>query len=278
MIPNIKPSKLTFKNSKNKTNTSDDIRNKRVVSTDELIVESKREKIVSEPSSTKWMQVVHEKDIRGPLFLLQRIATTNNSSKDIYYSLHFQEDGSITQDTFESENGLPEPNNALQIIVGQWMGSDILTLKTPYNKYISSDSHGIITMNREAIGSQEEWIPIFDNNLVSFQHKIFQKFLSYDPNIRTLSADSDNIGCNESFIVQYQEKYNSQISSTDNVSTHSNPLQYELDQIRRYQSWQDRRLRLDTETRDLKKAKDQGKLHESLLERRIKMKSDKYCK
>lgn len=278
MIPNARPSKLTFKDSKNKTNNSDDIKNKRIISTDEFIITPKRERIISEPLSTKWIQVGHVKDIQGPLFLLQRISTTNDSSKNIYYSLHFQEDGSIIQDIFESENGLPEPNNASQIVVGQWMKSDILYLKTPYNKYISSDSHGIVTMNREAIGSQEEWIPIFDNDLVSFQHKIFQKFLSYDSTTRTLHANSDNIGHNESFIVQCQEKYKIQISSTNNASTYSNTLQYELDQIRRYQSWQDRKLRLDTETKDLKRAKEQGKLHESLLERRIKMKSDKYCK
>lgn len=278
MISNIKPSKLIFKNSKNKTNTSKDFRNKRIISIDEFIVKPKREKIVSEPSFTKWIQVVNEKDMQGPLFLLQRILATNNSSENVYYSLHFQEDGSIIQDILESENELPEPNNASQIVIGQSMKSGILCLKTPYNKYISSDSHGVVTMNREAIGSQEEWIPIFDNNLVSFQHKLFQKFLSYDQNTRVLSADSDSIEYNQLFIVQCQEKYKIQLSSTNNVSTHSNSIQYELDQIRRYQSWQDGKLRLDTETSDLEKAKERGKLHECLLERRLKMKSDKYCK
>lgn len=47
----------------------------------------------------------------------------------------------------------------------------------------------------------------------------------------------------------------------------------------RFQSWQDGKLRVsESDKRALKRAKEEGKLHEQLLDRREKMKSDKFCK
>lgn len=55
--------------------------------------------------------------------------------------------------------------------------------------------------------------------------------------------------------------------------------QVELDYVKRFQKFQDKKIKLCKETTDqLKKAKDEGKLHESLLDRRSKMKADRYCK
>lgn len=48
---------------------------------------------------------------------------------------------------------------------------------------------------------------------------------------------------------------------------------------KKFQKFQDKRLRLCTDgTQDLKKAKEEGSLHETLLDRRSKMKADRYCK
>ncbi len=49
--------------------------------------------------------------------------------------------------------------------------------------------------------------------------------------------------------------------------------------LTRFQSWQDGKLRVsEQDKRELKVAKEQGKLHEQLLDRREKMKADRYCK
>lgn len=52
-----------------------------------------------------------------------------------------------------------------------------------------------------------------------------------------------------------------------------------FDYRKRFQSWEDRRVRVNKESRDgLEKAHHQGKLHEALLDRREQMKADRYCK
>nr|KAI8734062.1 protein FRG1-like isoform X2 [Biomphalaria glabrata] len=50
-------------------------------------------------------------------------------------------------------------------------------------------------------------------------------------------------------------------------------------QKKKFQSFQDRRLRVsEADKKDLKKAKREGDLHEVMLDRREKMKADRYCK
>ena len=48
---------------------------------------------------------------------------------------------------------------------------------------------------------------------------------------------------------------------------------------KKFQSWEDRRVRVCGESRDrLESAQQSGKLHEALLDRRERMKADRYCK
>ena len=48
---------------------------------------------------------------------------------------------------------------------------------------------------------------------------------------------------------------------------------------KQFQKFQDKKMRINTESREvLKSAKSEGYLHEALLDRRSKMKADRYCK
>jgi len=64
-------------------------------------------------------------------------------------------------------------------------------------------------------------------------------------------------------------------------STHISSLchQYCAGCRRKFQKFQDKKLRVNTNDRsELEQARTEGKLHEALLDRRSKMKADRYCK
>jgi protein FRG1 len=53
----------------------------------------------------------------------------------------------------------------------------------------------------------------------------------------------------------------------------------ELNYVKKFQKFQDKKIKLSSgDVKDLHAAKDEGYLHEKLLDRREKMKSDRYCK
>lgn len=48
---------------------------------------------------------------------------------------------------------------------------------------------------------------------------------------------------------------------------------------KKFQKFQDKKVKINQgDIKDLEKAKNEGYLHESLLDRRSKMKADRYCK
>lgn len=48
---------------------------------------------------------------------------------------------------------------------------------------------------------------------------------------------------------------------------------------KKFQKFQDKKLRINkSDVKELEAAKEEGNLHETLLDRRSKMKADRYCK
>jgi len=73
--------------------------------------------------------------------------------------------------------------------------------------------------------------------------------------------------------------YCSKVSTSSLPEGEKDLRNHEISFVKKFQSFQDRNLRLsEQETSKLKKARMDGKLHEEMLDRREKMKADRYCK
>lgn len=105
-------------------------------------------------------------------------------------------------------------------------------------------------------------------------------FLSIDDEDDTLVAVRKQVGANEICIIRSNAYRGEIISKNAPIEEKVEDLdQIEENYVRKFQKFQDKKLRLCTEDKEeVKKAKEQGKLHESLLDRRSKMKADRYCK
>ena len=54
--------------------------------------------------------------------------------------------------------------------------------------------------------------------------------------------------------------------------------EYETNYVKMYQKFQDKKLKISKNSvKDLKVARKEGRFHEEMLDRREKMKSDRYC-
>ena len=105
----------------------------------------------------------------------------------------------VTQPKDESAH--PEPEQVQEVFIAQPVGANSVALKTHKSCALSCDKFGIITAEREAVGPQEEWIPIFRPDGIAFQSVVHEKFLKADVEKGILRADSDTVGYLEVFAV-----------------------------------------------------------------------------
>lgn len=70
-----------------------------------------------------------------------------------------------------------EPSDVRQVwIATRLADSSKISLKTAGGKFLSCDKIGILSASKEAIGPQEEWVPVKRENGWAF-HNVFERFL-----------------------------------------------------------------------------------------------------
>jgi len=152
-------------------------------------------------------------------------------------------------------------------------------IKSGFGKYLRPESDGVVTGRSEAAGEKESFEPIWQDGRMALL-AANNCFVSIDEEDDALVAIRKAVGPNEVCIIRSNAYRGEIISSSAPIEEKIEDLdQVELNYVKKFQKFQDKKIKLCNDDKDeLKTARNTGKLHESLLDRRSKMKADRYCK
>ncbi|CAL1704709.1 unnamed protein product [Somion occarium] len=284
MSDKVRPTKLKFKGEKTK-------KKRKREDSEEGGSSRRRRKDEDEESADSWVLPEQPNDIRGPTYILHPsdpspICITYDSTRGrvVLHSV----DKDKTEDGTQPASVLDRtPTEVSQVwVTTRVAGSPTINLRTGTGegKFLSCDKHGLVSADREARGPQEEWTPVvFPDGMVAFQN-VYEKYLSVDEvagGAIALRGDSEEVGFRERFWVKIQNKYKKEAHDEERkrkegMSTDANIDEASTNKL--YQAWGAGRTIVSAEDKKaLKKAKKEGHLAEALLDRRAKLKSDRFC-
>lgn len=159
-----------------------------------------------------------------------------------------------------------------------------ITLKSGYGKYLSIDAKNRLIGRSDAIGDRELFEPVFEEQDGALKLAILahnKNFLSYDEEEHTLYATGRKVTANELLKMRSNvdpeqvrlESERAKVPEEERGGLRDCEEKY----MRKYQSKPDFKS-TGQAYGNLIRAKNEGNLHETLLDRRAKLKSDKFCK
>ncbi|KAL1915756.1 uncharacterized protein VTP21DRAFT_6515 [Calcarisporiella thermophila] len=220
-----------------------------------------------------WIPVESLDDLTGPIFILFK-------AEHAPVCIHTVEDStSLHLSPLSVSLSDAEPTDVQQVFLAQRLMSGEYAFKTSDGKYLSCDKFGELSVGSTAVGPLESWAPVVKEAGIAFQTP-YQKFLSVDEvaggGLR-LRGDAETIGFCELFQVKFQARNKRRAKKEAKEIVNEEEL--EVEQIKRFHAWGGGKIVTSKEdTRELKRAKKEGKLSEAMLDRRVKLKSDKFCK
>lgn len=179
------------------------------------------------------------------------------------------------------------PTDVAQVwVTTRVSGSPTINLRTGVGegKFLSSDAHGLVSADRDARGPQEEWTPVvLPDGMVAFMN-VYEKYLSVDEvagGSLQLRADSEDVGFAERFWVKIQYKYQKEANEEEKKRKDGQtglPKINETSSNQLFQTWGAGRIVVShDDKKELKRARKEGRLAEAMLDRRSKLKSDRFC-
>ncbi|TFK55135.1 actin-crosslinking protein [Heliocybe sulcata] len=279
----VRSTKLKFKGEKSKK--------KRKHEGNEEGRSSRRRKQEDDQEPEAWVLPDDPTQIRGPSFIFHPsdpspICVTFDSTRNriILHSL----DRDKSDEGKENPTLLDRvPTEVSQVwVITRVAGSSTINLRTGVGegKFLSCDKHGLVSADREARGPQEEWTPvILPDGMVAFQN-IYEKYLSVDEaagGVLQLRGDSEEVGFAERFWVKIQNRYKKEATDEEKkrqAGIVEGPSADEASVNHMYQAWgAGRSVVSGADKQEIKRAKKEGRLAETMLDRRAKLKSDRFC-
>lgn len=230
---------------------------------------------VQEGRVGRWRPMSKVEDIVGP------VAFRTYTGGYLYAS----EEGSFlaTRETTDGELEEQEPRNLEQfslVVVSE----NKVTIRSPFNRYLGIETSGRVTGTAEAAGMREQFEPVFQDGKLALVASN-QRFLSFSTEDDAVASAGELIAVSEK--AKEREIFTllcGRLASKKVGEWESELLQRDVDQIEKsyvhqYQSFQGGKVKLhSSEVKKLCQAQRDGQLHTTMLDRRSKMKSDKFCK
>jgi len=185
------------------------------------------------------------------------------------------DDGTFTLGAPHGDGDPPAPEEVFTAIR---INDEKIALKSGYGKYLASDKDGKVIGRSDAVGPVEQWEVVFEEGKMALlSHS--GCFMSVDPSEETVVCKSRKAGPAEILKLRCGTEKKVDEASLGPAEERGSIKDIELNYVKKFQKFQDKRTRLCTEDiEDVKKAQGEGNLHETLLDRRSKMKADRYCK
>ncbi|KAJ8958236.1 hypothetical protein NQ318_017379 [Aromia moschata] len=185
------------------------------------------------------------------------------------------DNGLFTLGAPHNEGEGPSPEEILTAVT---INERKVAFKSGYNKYLRVEKDGVVTGRSDAIGPMEQWEPIFQEDKMALQG-YNDCFLTIDPEDDAVVANVKKAGSDQFIKIRSQTIKEENPLKDVPTEEHGNIEQTEINYVRKFQKFQDKKLKLCQDgMKNLKKAKEEGILHEAMLDRRSKMKADRYCK
>ncbi|XP_069681071.1 protein FRG1 homolog [Periplaneta americana] len=185
------------------------------------------------------------------------------------------DNGLFTLGAPHSEGDGPSPE---EVLTAFKVNDTKVALKSGYGKYLRVDKDGAVTGRSDAVGPMEQWEPVFQDGKMALLG-CNSCFMSVAPDDDSVVAMSRKVGPDEVVQVRSHAVREVQPGSELPQEEQGSLAQVEVNYVRKFQKFQDKKLKICKSDRsELEKAREQGNLHEALLDRRSKMKADRYCK